>query len=238
MALTAFPFSQHTGELLPAYRDAYLRGDLTAEHTRMVDNYLQKNTARGTQTWQRYHEMAQTGEQVLAVGWMQRQIDRVRTSTGRTRRQAAALMAVTMLLVGAVFARHATPVAPGKVVASPSAVSTLGKTPATGTEALVMATISGRILDESGKPLVGATVFEKNTRRGVSTNAEGAYSLQVPYGRPTTLAYGYSGYTDEEVHIEEDSHAVENVTLLPTKSAPTKGALARWTRKAARWLFN
>ena len=223
MSLTASPFDQTTGELLTVYRDAYLRDDLSAGHTKLVDAYLKKNAALGTQTWQRFHEMAQTGEQVQAVGWMERQLNLVRTSAGRTRRQAASLVAATVLIGGAVFAGTATPT-------TSAAALPLAEAPAEATGAMRMMTVHGKILDENGRPLVGATVFEKSTHKAVSTNADGEYALLVAAGRPTTLAYGYGGYTDEEVQFS--GRSVENMTLVPNYDAPTKPA-----RKHKRWFF-
>ncbi len=226
MSLTASPFNPTTGELLPVYRDAYLRGDLSSEHTRTVDAYLKQNAVLGTQTWQRYHEMAQTGEQVQAVGWMQRQVNLVRTAPARTRRQAASLVAATLFVGGAVFAGTSAPTTP--TAALPVAV----EAPTAAATAMRMTTVRGRILDENGRPLIGATVYEKSTRRAVSTNADGDYAMLVPAGRSTTLAYGFGGYTDEEVQF--NGRSVENVTLLPNNDAPVKSA-----RKAKRWfLFN
>ena len=222
MSLTASPFHATTGELLPVYRDAYLRGDLSHEHTQLVDAYLKKNAALGTQTWQRFHTMQQTGEQVQAVGWMQRQFDLVRTSPQRVRRQAASLAAVVALIGGAVFANTTTPVK----LASPAAVATL----ADAASATRMTTVHGRILDENGKPLVGATVLEKGTYRGASTDANGNYTLLVPAGRPATLAYGYGGYVDDEVKFT--GKEVANVTLVPSYAASAKPA-----HKAKRWHF-
>ena len=224
MSLTASPFDPTTGELLTVYRDAYLRDDLSAGHTKLVDAYLKKNATLGTQTWQRFHEMAQTGEQVQAVGWMERQLNLVRTSAGRTRRQAASLVAATVLIGGAVFAGTATP------TTLAAALPLAEEAPAAATGAMRMMTVHGKILDENGRPLIGATVFEKSTHKAVSTNADGEYALLVAAGRPTTLAYGYGGYTDEEVQF--NGRSVENVTLVPNYDAPTKPA-----RKHKRWFF-
>ena len=93
-----------------------------------------------------------------------------------------------------------------------------------------MTTVRGKILDENGRPLIGATVYEKSTRKAVSTNADGEYAMLVPAGRPTTLAYGYGGYTDEEVQF--NGRSLENVTLVPNYDAPVKPA-----RKHKRWFF-
>ena len=218
MLLTASPFDATTGELLPVYRDAYLRGDLSREYTQQVDAYLQKNKTLGTQTWQRFHAMQQTGEQVLPVGWMQRQMDLVRTSPQRTRRQVASLVVIAAFVGGAVFA--GTGITPTPITADDAS--------AEATSAMRMVTVRGKILDENGHPLVGATVLDKAGHRGVSTNADGEYTMLVPADRPTTLAYGYGGYSDDVIQVK--GSRVENVTLVPNYDAPAKPA-----HKAKRW---
>ena len=220
MKLTAYPFDTTTGQLLSVYRDAYLRGDLSLENARLVDAYLNNDSALGTQTWQRFHSMAQAGEQVQPVGWMQRQVNLARTSPQRVRRQAIAMVAIAALVGGAVFAG----------TTSPTTLPEGGGAAAEATTAMRMTTVSGKILDENGRPLVGATVLEKGSRRGVSTNADGDYTFAVPVGRAVTLSYDYAGYTGEEIQLAGVSS--HNVTLVPSDEVPTKRH-----RAARRWLF-
>lgn len=79
-----------------------------------------------------------------------------------------------------------------------------------------MRTQSGRIIDEAGEPLVGATILLKGTTRGASTDANGNYFLTVPLGT-NTFVFGYSGY-QEEVAQSRDGQPI-TVTLLPTPAA-------------------
>jgi hypothetical protein len=85
--------------------------------------------------------------------------------------------------------------------------------------AKVTRTQSGRIIDEAGQPLVGATVVLKGTARGASTDVEGNYSLEVPPG-VNTFVFAHSGY-QEEVAQSRDGQPL-TVTLLPlaTKAKP------------------
>ena len=74
-------------------------------------------------------------------------------------------------------------------------------------------TMSGKIEDENGRPLVGATVILKGSNKGTSTDGSGNYTLEVPGGTENTLVYGYGGYDDEVVR--NSGNKPVNVTLTP-----------------------
>lgn len=74
-------------------------------------------------------------------------------------------------------------------------------------------TMSGKIEDENGRPLIGATVLLKGSSKGSSTDANGNYTLEVPGGNENTLVYGYGGYDDEIVRSSGSKPV--NVTLTP-----------------------
>ena len=79
---------------------------------------------------------------------------------------------------------------------------------------------AGRVLDESGQPLVGATVILRGTTRGTSTDATGGYMLEVPRGE-NTFVVGYAGYENETASSHDGQPLT--VTLLPvpaTSPAP------------------
>lgn len=59
--------------------------------------------------------------------------------------------------------------------------------------------VTGRVMDESGKPLTGATVQLKDTRRAVVTDEKGFFHLDVP-GRGT-LVFAFIGYSTQEKKI-------------------------------------
>lgn len=219
MRLTASPFDPVTGQLLPAYRDAYLRGDLTAQHTAAVDAYLRRHRDPADDILRRLHEMKHTGEQIRPRGWVQRQLELVRTAPARLRRRAAGLVAGAALLGGAAWAgaEH-----PASLPATPEAVA------AAPEASRRFVTLQGRVLDENGRPLVGATVLDRLSGRGVGTDAKGYYTLQVPAGRSTRLQYAYAGYYEEELPL--DRRFTSNVTLLPRPDAPA-------AKKHRRWLF-
>ena len=59
-------------------------------------------------------------------------------------------------------------------------------------------TVTGKVTDQSGEPLIGATVLVTGTTNGASTNATGDYSIQVPEGASLTFQYiGYEAKTEK-----------------------------------------
>lgn len=216
MAITTNPFHPVTGELLPGYRDAYLRGDLSGKNTELVDAYLKANPTKGGEAFQRFHSLQATGHQVRPVGWLNQQLHLIKTEPARFRQRAGALLAVGVLVSGAVFASGSME-RPARATSATSlalASSPLGED--ASAEALEMAslsTVKGRILDEKGRPLVGATILDKASGRGVSTDADGKYTLAVPAHRAAQLQFGYGGYTEEMVQVTGRSE--QNVTLQP-----------------------
>ncbi|GGF09012.1 carboxypeptidase-like regulatory domain-containing protein [Hymenobacter cavernae] len=206
MKLNASPFHATTGQLLPAYRDAYLRGDLSSKNTELVDAYIKANSQQADATLRRFHEMKNLGHDVRPVGWVQRQFDLIRTEPQRFRQRAATMIVGAALVGSAVFAGSSRP------TAESSAPMAAAETESSAS-LLRVATVRGRILDEEGKPLVGATILQKGSFYGVSTDSKGEYLLRVPANQPVTLQYGYGGYTDEEVQVKGGT--TENMTLVP-----------------------
>lgn len=91
--------------------------------------------------------------------------------------------------------------------------------------AAVAHTVSGRVLDADGQPLVGAYVLEQGTKNGTVTDLDGNYSIVLTgnSSRPV-LTYSFLGYlTSEEsvtpgtradVILEEDSQMLEGVVVM------------------------
>ena len=71
-------------------------------------------------------------------------------------------------------------------------------------------TITGKILDESGKPMSGVSVAEKGTSKGVTSNTDGAYSIAVS-SLKAVLVFSYVGYSPKEILAGDV--AVSNVVL-------------------------
>lgn len=61
-------------------------------------------------------------------------------------------------------------------------------------------TITGTVTDQSGAPLIGASVLVKGTTIGTITDVDGQYSLSIPE-TANTLVFSYTGYQAQERQI-------------------------------------
>ncbi len=59
--------------------------------------------------------------------------------------------------------------------------------------------ITGRVLDDSGEPLIGVNVRVEGTSIGTITNIDGNFSLEAPAG--SVLSISYVGYTPQTVKV-------------------------------------
>lgn len=75
-------------------------------------------------------------------------------------------------------------------------------------------TITGKVSDQNGQPIAGASVQVKGTSIGTITNSEGTYTLKVP-ANSQTIIISYAGLGTQELAI--GSNETLNVTL--TESA-------------------
>ena len=85
-------------------------------------------------------------------------------------------------------------------------------------------TVSGRVTDAKGQPIIGASVIVRGTTLGVSTDAEGRFTLEVPAPASSqTLEVSYLGYetasipvgsrTSFVVTLQESSSEIESVVV-------------------------
>lgn len=54
-------------------------------------------------------------------------------------------------------------------------------------------TVSGTVVDNNGRPVIGASVIQKGTSNGAVTDLDGHFSVKVPQG--TTLTISYIGFS-------------------------------------------
>lgn len=70
--------------------------------------------------------------------------------------------------------------------------------------------ISGRVIDQNGNPIVGANVVEKGTTNGVITDADGKYTISVASPN-SVLAYSFIGFTTLDAEVGTNNSI--NITM-------------------------
>ena len=66
--------------------------------------------------------------------------------------------------------------------------------------------IKGTVVDEFGEPVMMATVLQKGTGNGTTTDLDGNFSLTVDEG--AILVFSFVGYTTKEVPASKNMHVV------------------------------
>ncbi|RYE29024.1 MAG: SusC/RagA family TonB-linked outer membrane protein, partial [Sphingobacteriaceae bacterium] len=75
-------------------------------------------------------------------------------------------------------------------------------------------TITGRIVDEKGQPLIGVSVKVKGRNTGVSTDVNGGFTIEAP--EDGTLVLSYIGYANQEVPV--GGRKIININLSPSSN--------------------
>ena len=83
-------------------------------------------------------------------------------------------------------------------------------------------TITGTIVDPSGRPVIGANVMVKGTTNGTITDMDGKFSLEVP--KESMLVVSYIGYANQEIKVgnqtnlsialKEDAEALDELVVV------------------------
>ncbi|MFD1470652.1 TonB-dependent receptor domain-containing protein [Hymenobacter caeli] len=89
--------------------------------------------------------------------------------------------------------------------------------------------LAGQVLDDAGRPVIGATVVEKGTNNGIGTDANGRFVLRARTAQPR-LVVSALGYTTQEVAASGASIAVR----LATSSTALEGVQVVGSRSLNR----
>ena len=77
--------------------------------------------------------------------------------------------------------------------------------------------ISGTIIDNSGEPLIGASILIKGTTSGTVTDYDGKYELTLEANQDV-LVVSYTGYEDQEITVGNrttvDITLAESISLI------------------------
>jgi TonB-dependent SusC/RagA subfamily outer membrane receptor len=76
--------------------------------------------------------------------------------------------------------------------------------------ALAQRTITGKVTDTKGEPLIGASILVVKSTVGTVTDLDGAFSLELPAGS-NVISVSYTGFSSKEVEVGNQS--VINVQL-------------------------
>ena len=73
--------------------------------------------------------------------------------------------------------------------------------------------VRGMVIDaEDKEPVIGASVVIDGTNKGVATNVDGQFALNLP--PDTSLVISYIGYKKQKVHVSSLLHSDNNVIVL------------------------
>ena len=76
-------------------------------------------------------------------------------------------------------------------------------------------TVSGRVTDENGEPMIGVSVVSEDGKRGVMTDAQGRYKMPLN-PEDAVLTYSFLTYTTQKIVI--GGRAVIDVQLKPDEA--------------------
>ncbi len=84
------------------------------------------------------------------------------------------------------------------------------------TSSAVVATIRGVVLDETGAPLPGASVWVKGSTIGAGTNANGEFVLSLRKSGRQVLRFSFTGYKPQEYTWDGQEDKVLTIRLEPS----------------------
>jgi TonB-linked SusC/RagA family outer membrane protein len=74
--------------------------------------------------------------------------------------------------------------------------------------AVAQFTVEGTVIDaQSGESLVGVNIYDPGSERGTTTNAEGAFTLDIP-NQSATLRVTYVGYNEKNVEVSSENREI------------------------------
>ena len=83
-------------------------------------------------------------------------------------------------------------------------------------------TVNGNVVDETGEPVIGATVLEKGTKNAVITDFDGNFTIKTQGGKVLTISYigmvsqdvNIAGKTNVNVILREDANTLQDVVVV------------------------
>ena len=83
-------------------------------------------------------------------------------------------------------------------------------------------TVSGNVVDETGEPVIGATVMEKGTKNATVTDFDGNFTIKLGNGKVLTISYigmqtqdvNVAGKSSVNVILKEDATTLQDVVVV------------------------
>ena len=78
--------------------------------------------------------------------------------------------------------------------------------------------VKGTVVDDSGMPMLGATIVVEGTENGVTTDFDGKYTIELSSGN-YTLIFSFVGYETKEITNINDLNSANNseITFFHSK---------------------
>lgn len=65
-------------------------------------------------------------------------------------------------------------------------------------------TVTGTVTEQNGEPIIGATIMEKGTTNGTTTDFDGNFSINVT--KDAIILVSYVGYVPQEIKVGNKTH--------------------------------
>ncbi len=101
--------------------------------------------------------------------------------------------------------------------------------------AIAQTKITGKVTDsETGAPLAGVSVIDKNTDRGTATDIEGRYTLTITAPGKTSLVFSYNGVTQQVDEVITTANQITYQNLALVQRTKTEDAVVIRSTSTAR----
>lgn len=101
--------------------------------------------------------------------------------------------------------------------------------------------VVGKVLDENGEPVIGASIRPHDMKGGTVTDMQGEFSINVPIGKKITVSYvGYVGQTvlpkssSMTIVLQQQEHSIDEVVVVGYGSMKQKNITGAVTTISAK----
>lgn len=114
--------------------------------------------------------------------------------------------------------------------------------------------LKGVVKDETGEPLIGASVYVLETKAGAMTDEEGRFSVTIPQGKESNVRFSYLGmktqtktydgkrnFLNEQITMLDEGNMIDEVVvtgLFDFKSSTFTGSTATYTQEELKLAGN